>query len=669
MASFSSPVGTTRDYIPIVGLSAIRKLGYTILLCPNTTTLEQWRVKEVANIASSVPIWPTGQLIRVLTEADGVFRKWNGVSSFTTISWGSSSVEHYKGNYSSLEDLELAFPTASNGDYAIVNDATNVFIYFYDETDSWTLLNPVSKFKGLYLTVEALNSAYPTAEAGDYAQVDAGSGSDLILYLYDLDEGWIQSGSTSPVPGTTDDLTEGSTNLYFTNNRVLSYLQGLASKTTLDLGDKISFLDSAASYVGKYLTFDNLITNLQGFFVDLSTSQNISGTKTFTNPQIIDVTSSSSALRITQTGSGSALLVEDTTHTDTTPFEISSDGTIGIGTAASLNNAISIDKTISGSTTGNGINLAQVINYDVSSIARGLNIDISTGSHSGTPYALAEVSFLNLSFSTKHADSTITNNYGIKFNTNFIKGTNNYGIYIPFAAGANNYGIYISSAKCNLGGDVDIGGNLAITGTATGTTPSVGSNDTNFATTAFCNSYFIKKPTSTPVTDGHLAVFDGTTGLLLKDGGAVPSGGSGLSGLGSIDNSLIRTDGVSGNAIQNSSIIVEDSGQISGYSAKIIEIGTSTYTLQASDCGKVLVFTYSSTITVTLPNSLAAGFLCNIYQDGAGQVAFSTASGAVLRNRQSHNKLKAQYAQATLWVRSNSDNVSAIYILQGDTST
>ena len=46
----------------------------------------------------------------------------------------------------------------------------------------------------------------------------------------------------------------------------------------------------------------------------------------------ISVNSSSDALRITQTGSGNALVVEDETNPDTTPFVISSTGNIGINT-------------------------------------------------------------------------------------------------------------------------------------------------------------------------------------------------------------------------------------------------------------------------------------------------------------------------------------------------
>lgn len=48
--------------------------------------------------------------------------------------------------------------------------------------------------------------------------------------------------------------------------------------------------------------------------------------------QIIEASGSTSALRITQTGSGDALRVEDNSNLDTTPFVVKSDGAVGIGT-------------------------------------------------------------------------------------------------------------------------------------------------------------------------------------------------------------------------------------------------------------------------------------------------------------------------------------------------
>jgi hypothetical protein len=48
----------------------------------------------------------------------------------------------------------------------------------------------------------------------------------------------------------------------------------------------------------------------------------------------VNANSTSNALRITQTGTGNALLVEDSTNPDSTPFVVTADGNVGIGTDA-----------------------------------------------------------------------------------------------------------------------------------------------------------------------------------------------------------------------------------------------------------------------------------------------------------------------------------------------
>jgi hypothetical protein len=86
-------------------------------------------------------------------------------------------------------------------------------------------------YKGSYTTLVALETAHPTASAGDYALVDAGNGQDAIFYIWDnTDTAWIPSASA--VLNTTDTLTEGSTNLYFTENRVrATALTGFSSSS------------------------------------------------------------------------------------------------------------------------------------------------------------------------------------------------------------------------------------------------------------------------------------------------------------------------------------------------------------------------------------------------------------------------------------------------------
>jgi hypothetical protein len=60
---------------------------------------------------------------------------------------------------------------------------------------------------------------------------------------------------------------------------------------------------------------------------------------TFTAPVVIEGTTTDAALRITQLGTGNALLVEDSTNPDATPFVIDANGQVVIGTTTSVSTA------------------------------------------------------------------------------------------------------------------------------------------------------------------------------------------------------------------------------------------------------------------------------------------------------------------------------------------
>lgn len=61
---------------------------------------------------------------------------------------------------------------------------------------------------------------------------------------------------------------------------------------------------------------------------------------TVTGATAVEANSSSAALRVTQTGSGNALLVEDSANPDATPFVVDANGSVGIGTSAPANSLV-----------------------------------------------------------------------------------------------------------------------------------------------------------------------------------------------------------------------------------------------------------------------------------------------------------------------------------------
>jgi hypothetical protein len=105
-----------------------------------------------------------------------------------------------------------------------------------------------------------------------------------------------------------------------------------------------------------------------------------------------------------------------------------------------------------------------------------------------------------------------------------------------------------------------------------------------------------------------------------------------------------------------------DDNAILGFSASKNDQTGTTYTVVASDNGKVVVLNNASAITVDIDTGLPAGFNCSFVQKGLGQVSF--AGTATVNNRQSHTKINGQYGVASI-VAYDTDT----YILAGDTAS
>lgn len=93
----------------------------------------------------------------------------------------------------------------------------------------------------------------------------------------------------------------------------------------------------------------------------------------------------------------------------------------------------------------------------------------------------------------------------------------------------------------------------------------------------------------------------------------------------------------------------------------------TTGTITAADTGLVIETTNGSAVTITLPNDQVEGFNCQFRQAGAGQVTFTAASGATLRNADAKSKTRTQWSEVSLHVRGNSTGAVADWVLNGDT--
>jgi len=111
----------------------------------------------------------------------------------------------------------------------------------YTSTEKTKLANLNNYFVGVFASAAALSTTHPTGSDGQYAVVES-TGSDAVEYVWDTTNNLWAAGGTGSVTSvnsqvgavslSTDNIGEGSTNLYFTVARVLAaVLTGIGFST------------------------------------------------------------------------------------------------------------------------------------------------------------------------------------------------------------------------------------------------------------------------------------------------------------------------------------------------------------------------------------------------------------------------------------------------------
>lgn len=155
-------------------------------------------------------------------------------------------------------------------------------------------------------------------------------------------------------------------------------------------------------------------------------------------------------------------------------------------------------------------------------------------------------------------------------------------------------------------------------------------------------------------TDGHLAVFDGTTGKLVKDGGAVPVPPAPATAS-PADLAAAAAVGASAKYAREDHAHKRPTPAEIGAAAAASALGvpitdkSAAYTLAASDAGTVIRSTASDAITITVPAStFSAGQIIEVMQYGAGQVTVAAGSGVTLRTALAGLKTADQYSALSI---------------------
>jgi hypothetical protein len=185
-------------------------------------------------------------------------------------------------------------------------------------------------------------------------------------------------------------------------------------------------------------------------------------------PTVIDVNSSSAALRITQTGTGHALLVEDSANPDSTPFMISASGNVGIGASnAAYNLTIASDTSTALGMTRSSTDATGAFQYFIKQ--RGT---------AASPTVVASGDVIGNTQYWAHDGTSIRVAASISAAVDGTPGTSDMPGRLTFSTTADGSATLVERMRIDNAGVVTIAG----------TPPAVGTSTTQVATTEFVTS-------------------------------------------------------------------------------------------------------------------------------------------------------------------------------------
>ena len=158
-------------------------------------------------------------------------------------------------------------------------------------------------------------------ELDELHNVSAQSPSNGQVLIYNASTSLWEKNTLTDGTGIT--ITEGAGSITIANSGVTS-LTGTANEIDVSASTGSVTLSLPTSINANLNGSVGATTPAAGTFTDLTAN----------NSAVISVNTSGDALRITQTGTGNALVVEDSTNPDSSPFVVNASGSVGIGTSS-----------------------------------------------------------------------------------------------------------------------------------------------------------------------------------------------------------------------------------------------------------------------------------------------------------------------------------------------
>ena len=265
---------------------------------------------------------------------------------------------------------------------------------------------------------------------------------------------WVAAAPSGAVSGIT--VRDSNSNLVGTSGSITQLTFGTGLSVTGTTGAAgIATITLSSNIVGSALSISGISTFNNTLNV-VPTATSIAG--------LFSGTTSSDMVRITQLGSGNALVVEDSTNPDATPFVVKGDGSVGIGTnnptvtlqlspTASISN-VGSSTTLAG-TVGSALTVAQFLYYNLN--ASYLRIK-ATRNATGSDWLSASTKLVNV--------TDVTEQGYIEYNPNgALSG-------MAFGSDATEWARFLSSGNLGIGttnptSKLHVVGNVLIVGVST----------------------------------------------------------------------------------------------------------------------------------------------------------------------------------------------------------
>lgn len=246
-----------------------------------------------------------------------------------------------------------------------------------------------------------------------------------------------------------------------TGARIATLHHAASAKTTLVDADELTGQDSAAGFGLIRVTWANIKATLAtwigggtiaGSFTTLAASGNTTlgdaeatDTHAVKGATTVLANSASPAMKVTQTGSGNAFVVEDV-ESDTTPFLIDADGRIAQGGPSYADIAYAMSRDIGGATSSYAFRSLGVGQTTATANVISFSSAIST---IASAYTLTNMTHFCADLGAIGAGSTVTNQHGFRAAASLVGATNNYGFHSEITADAGRWNFYAAGDARN----------------------------------------------------------------------------------------------------------------------------------------------------------------------------------------------------------------------------